>query len=79
MATKKRAASKKKAASRHPTAKRTTARKSASRKRSTRAKAAPAPEIAAANDRLTEVARTIGSTMGGVVAKAKRVLGREPE
>jgi hypothetical protein len=59
--------------------KRPAAKKSSSRKRAAKASAAAAPAAApVTGDRLTEVARTIGSTVGGIVAKTKRVLHREP-
>ncbi|MGI9101239.1 MAG: hypothetical protein ACR2IF_02230 [Terriglobales bacterium] len=81
MPAKKRATSaKKKTSARRPAAKKTAARKSTTRKKTARAKSAsvtPAAEVA--GDRLTDVARTIGSTMGEMVAKAKQVLHREQE
>jgi len=55
-------------------AKRPAAKKSAARK-----PAAPATAPAAMGDRLTEVARTIGSTVGEMVAKTKRALQRDDE
>ena len=64
---------------------RPTAKKSAPTKRKAVASAEPVVEPAAAptpnaqsGDRLHEVARTIGSTVGGIVKKTKRVLYREP-
>jgi hypothetical protein len=59
---------KKKSATRRPAAKRT--RKPAAERAET---AAPAAAVA---DRLTDVARTIGSKVGGIVAKTKKVLNR---
>ena len=66
--------------------KRPAAKKSSSRKRAIKASAAPAPGAApaasgkpAAEDRLKEVARTIGSTVGGIVAKTKKALSRDGE
>lgn len=65
--------------------KRPAAKKSSSRKRAVKTSAAPAKAPAAKSsappvtgDRLSEVARTIGSTVGGIVAKTKRALKREP-
>ena len=65
-------------------AKRPAAKKS--RKRAVKASAAPATAHAATSsappatgDRLTEVARTIGSTVGGIVATTKKALQRETE
>jgi hypothetical protein len=68
------------------------AKKSAPRKRAAKAiaaaaaagatpVAAPRPSAPAAPtcDRLIEAAKTIGSTMGEIVAKAKHALHREPE
>jgi hypothetical protein len=55
-------------------AKRPAAKKSASRKRAVKPSAA-----LATGDRLNEVARSIGSTVGGIVAKTKRALSRAPE
>jgi len=59
--------------------KRPAAKKSSSRKRAVKASAAAAPATApaATGDRLTEVARTIGSTVGGIVAKTKKALRRD--
>lgn len=59
------------------------AKKRAPRKRAATPKATPAPPLGAqaaeaAGDRLTEVAKTIGSTVGEIVAKTNRVLHREP-
>lgn len=55
-----------------------------SRKRTVKASAAPAKAPAAKSsappvtgDRLTEVARTIGSTVGGIVVRTKRALKRD--
>ena len=55
-----------------------------SRKRTAKASAAPAKAPAAKSsappvtgDRLTEVARTIGSTVGELVVKTKRALKRD--
>ncbi len=60
--------------------KRVAAKTSAPRKRAAK-KAATAPPPAspevAGGDRLTDVARTIGSTVGGIVKKTKKVLRRE--
>jgi hypothetical protein len=74
-------AAKKKRAVKRPAAKRTS-----SRKRAVKVSAAPATATGATpaaapvtGDRLTEVARTIGSTVGDIVAKTKRALQREPE
>ena len=65
--------------------KRPAAKKSSSRRPAAEPSAAPAPAAApaasatpAAEDRLKEVARTIGSTVGDIVAKTKRVLHRKP-
>ncbi len=57
---------------------RATTKKRAPRKRA--AKAAPEPTQAAqaVDDRLTEVAKTIGSTVGEIVAKTKHALQRKP-
>jgi hypothetical protein len=68
MATKKSSGTiaKKKSATKRPGAKKSAPRKSA---------APAAPQ----GDRLTEVAKTIGSTVGEMVAKAKHALHREPE
>jgi hypothetical protein len=59
--------------------KRPAAKKSSPRKRAVKASAAAAPATppAVAGDRLTEVARTIGSTVGDIVAKTKKVLHRD--
>jgi hypothetical protein len=58
--------------------KRPAAKKSSSRKRAVKASAAAAPAAApVTGDRLSEVARTIGSTMGGIVAKTKKALRRD--
>ena len=46
--------------------------------RKSSAKAAPPEPAAPAGDRLHEVARSIGSTVGDIVKKTKRVLYREP-
>jgi hypothetical protein len=69
----------KKRAVRRPAAKK-------SRKRAVKASAAPAEAPAAKSsppsvtgDRLSEVARTIGSTVGGIVAKTKKALRRDGE
>jgi hypothetical protein len=61
-------------AKKKPAAERPAAKKSAARKRATKPSAA-----LATGDRLNEVARTIGSTVGDIVAKTKRVLLREDE
>ena len=67
----------KKRAVRRPAAKK-------SRKRAVKTSAAPAEAPAAKSsappvtgDRLSEVARSIGSTVGGIVAKTKRALKRD--
>ena len=58
--------------------KRPAAKKSSSRKRAAKASAAAAPAAAPVTVvRLTEVARTIGSTVGGIVAKTKKALKRD--
>ena len=68
-------------------AKGTAVKKSSARKRAVKSSSASAtsptasPATApqpASGDRLTEVARTIGSTVGDIVKKTKRVLRREP-
>jgi hypothetical protein len=79
MATKKSSAT---TANNEPASKRPAAKKSAPRKRVAKAAAAaavPAPAAPAASggDRLTGVAKTIGSTVGEMVAKAKHALHRE--
>ncbi len=60
-----------------PAAKRAAAKKCATRKCAPKvaAEPAPTPAPAPAGDRLTEVARTIGSTMGALAVTAKRALG----
>ena len=64
--------------------KRPAAKKPSSRKRAVKPSAAPEPTAApaasatpAAEDRLKEVARTIGTTVGGIVAKTKKALKRD--
>ena len=60
--------------------KRTAAKKSTTRKPAVKPSASPiaaeAPQAQNA-DRLSEVARTIGSTVGGIVAKTKKALKRD--
>ncbi len=56
--------------------KRPTARKRAPRKPAAAAAAAASVAPASNADRLTEVAKTIGSTMGEIVAKTKKALHR---
>jgi hypothetical protein len=59
--------------------KRTSAKKAATRRKATDVNTPPAVNAARqapAADRLTDVARTIGSRVGGIVAKTKKVLRR---
>ncbi|MFI5087528.1 MAG: hypothetical protein ACHP7I_03975 [Terriglobales bacterium] len=56
----------------------TAKKKPAAKKGAARKPAAPATAPAATGNRLSEVARTIGSTVGDIVAKTKRALHREP-
>jgi hypothetical protein len=51
----------------------------AAKKGAARKPAAPATSPAATGDRLSEVARTIGSTVGELVVKTKRALHRDGE
>ena len=64
---------KKKAAVKRP------ARKLAPRKQAAETIASPAAAVKVAEDRLKGVARSIGSTVGGLVAKTKKVLKRGNE
>jgi hypothetical protein len=73
---------KRKRAVKRPAAKKAPSRKSTVKVSAAAAPAAAPPTTPAAvpvtGDRLTEVARTIGSTMGDIVAKTKKVLHRVP-
>ncbi len=56
-----------------------TAKKKPAAKKSATRKPKTATSRAATGDRLSEVARTIGSTVGDIVAKTKKALHRETE
>ena len=72
------------AAAKKPAAKKKSAGRSAAKKATTRKKRSPRPArtkpaVAAAESALTDVARSIGSTLGNITAKAKQVVKQATE